>query len=139
MSQLPLPLPEYIGASQPQPAPKLNGTKRSSKADSSSEEEKVEMIAERPSTQPIPMSLSARPMRFAHAGAWPAALTWEDAQVYTSLSNSQLSRFEKKGAIRVRRAGRNGARIVLTSDLDRLLDELFGPKAVGIEEDFDFG
>lgn len=139
MSQLPLPLDENIGASQQPPAPKTKGMKRSSKDDSSSEEEKVEMIAERPSSQLIPMSLSARPMRFAHAGAWPAALTWEDAQAYTSLSNSQLRGFEKKGAIRVRRAGRNGARIILTSDLDRLLEELFGPISVGIEEDFDFG
>lgn len=72
-------------------------------------------------------------------GVWPAALTWEAALAYTSLSPLQLRTFQKQGVISVRRAGRNGARIILRSELDQLLETVFAPTSVAIEEDFDFG
>jgi len=68
---------------------------------------------------------------------WPACLTWADALAYSSLSDSQLRRWKKEGALTVRRAGPHGANLILRSELDRLLESLFDRR--DIEEDFDFG
>lgn len=96
------------------------------------------LVTQRP-TAPAQVPLLDRSTQSPFAGVWPAALTWEAALAYTSLSPLQLRRFKKLGVISARRAGRNGARIFLRSDLDQLLSTLFTPTSVNIEEDFDFG
>lgn len=73
------------------------------------------------------------------AGAWPAGLTWSAALAYTSLSPSQLRRWQRAGALSFRRVGRNGAKIVMRAELDRLLAQIFTPITTDITEDFDFG
>lgn len=95
----------------------------------------LELLVDKRLAAPLP----DRSMQSPYAGVWPAALTYEAALAYTSLSPLQLRRFQKLGVISARRAGRNGARIFLRSELDQLLKTLFAPTSVNIEEDFDFG
>lgn len=139
MSQLPLPLPELVPASGAHRAPVKREKNDVSEGVSSPEEENLELLADKRPAAPPQASLPHRSIQSPFAGAWPAALTWEAALAYTSLSPLQLRSFQKQGVISVRRAGRNGARIMLRSELDQLLETIFSPTSVAIEEDFDFG
>lgn len=71
--------------------------------------------------------------------AWPAALTWDDALTYTSLSEAELRRSERHGLVRFRCVGPRRSRVAPRDQLDRLIAIIFGAPAVGVEEDFDFG
>ena len=74
------------------------------------------------------------------AYGWPPAMTLADARTYCGLSKSQLRRWERCGALTVRKLGRNGARVVLRSELDALLANAFAShRPLDIGEDFDFG
>ena len=73
------------------------------------------------------------------ARPWPAALTWNDALTYTSLSEVELRRGVRRGIVQFRCVGRRGCRVAARDQLDRLVAAVFGPAPVGIEEDFDFG
>lgn len=75
----------------------------------------------------------------AAARPWPAALTWDDALAYTSLSEVELRRGVRRGIVQFRCVGRRGCRVAARDQLDRLIAAVFGPAHVGIEEDFDFG
>ncbi|HEY0013225.1 MAG TPA: hypothetical protein VGB79_10300 [Allosphingosinicella sp.] len=70
---------------------------------------------------------------------WPAALTWQDALAYTSLSDVELRRGVRRGIVKLKCVGRRGCRVAGRDQLDRLVALVFGPEPVGIEEDFDFG
>ena len=74
------------------------------------------------------------------AYGWPPAMTLADARNYSGLSKSQLRRWERCGALTVRKLGRNGAKVVLRSELDALLAHAFASdRHPDIGEDFDFG
>ena len=139
MSQLPLPLPELETPSGPQRVRGDSGKNDVPRGVSSPEEENLQLFADTRPAAPLQVPLPDRSTQSPFTGVWPAALTWEAALAYTSLSPLQLRRFQKLGVISARRAGRNGARIFLRSDLDQLLSTLFAPTSVNIEEDFDFG
>lgn len=70
---------------------------------------------------------------------WPAALTWDEALAYTSLSEVELRRGVRRGIVSFKCVGRRGCRVAARNQLDRLLTLILGPEPVGIEEDFDFG
>jgi len=139
MSQLPLPLPELVPDAKAARARVGSNKNDDSRGVSSPEEENLELLVDKRPAAPLQAPLPDRSMQSPYAGVWPAALTWEATLAYTSLSPLQLRRFQKLGVISARRAGRNGARIFLRSELDQLLKTLFAPTSVNIEEDFDFG
>ena len=106
-------------------------------SDCSSEEEKVQAGTIHSISRP------ARGPGFDEApivvSSWPAALTWQRALEYSSLSQAQLRLGVKQGSLRFLRIGANGARVVARAELDALIAKLFGAAPGGIEEDFDFG
>lgn len=109
----------------------------------SSEENEVEAVtfAVGRLNPPPPQRLTRRDPRRGSSpvAAWPAALTWPAALDYTSLSTTELRRWERAGALRFRRIGRHGARVVMRTELDNLLEQIFGSPFTDIAEDFDFG
>lgn len=146
MSQLALPFDESPSPPVPTGAAKACDVRGGREDDvQSSEEIEVEVPNSTGSDVACaPTSATARMGEFEHRSAsitraWPAALTWSDALAYSSLSPAQLRRWQKSGALRIRRLGRNGAKVVLRSQLDELLELAFGPASTEIEEDFDFG
>lgn len=154
VSQRSLPFDEFAsgrpphGSADGEPAARPTGVEAEDDLNSS-EENQVQVFAEAQVTasdnaQPLASLTSriARPSNregTALKGGWPACLTWADALTYSSLSAPQLLRWQKTGALRVRKVGRNGARVVLRSELDQLLEQLFASSSVDIAEDFDFG
>src|SRR5690606_5910456 len=132
MSQLTLPLDEP--SNRPTPYGAANGRDARGVSEDevqSSEESKVEVM-----TQAGGAACRAYPAavrtQWKGAGrgtstivAWPAALTWSDALDYSSFSPAQLRRWEKAGVLRFRRVGRHGAKVVMRSELDRLLELTF--------------
>lgn len=75
----------------------------------------------------------------AMGNAWPAALNWQDALAYTSLSEVELRRGVRRGLVRFMCVGRRGRRVAPRDQLDRLIADVFCPEPSGVEEDFDFG
>jgi hypothetical protein len=144
MQQLFLPLDGAAAtssASRPRPNPRR---KKSSDERGSSEEKSVQTLFAAPAPQrtealtgtssalePLAGSAVPRP--------WPAALTWEDALQYTSLSEAELRRGVRRGIVRFKCVGRRGGRVAARDQLDRLIADVFEPEPVGVEEDFDFG
>lgn len=152
MSQMPLPFDEL--ARQPAPlqavpagAAPRHEKKEESDDESNSSEEKVLEVSALEGRTPTARSAgkrhgcssSAPPAGHLQHRPWPAGLTWEDALSYSSLSASQLRRWERSGSLTFRRIGRNGAKVVLRAQLDRLLETTFVPTDIDIAEDFDFG
>lgn len=144
MSQLALPLDDPSKRPTPNGAAKGRDARGVSEDDvQSSKEENVQVCAAETQPRAHRRKLESR-SRFSSiepgfgAALWPAALTWSDALKYSSLSPAQMRRWERTGALRFRRLGRNGARVVMRSQLDQLLEAAFAP-APDIEEDFDFG
>ena len=146
MTQFALPLDEPSKRPTPHGAAEGRDARGGSGDDvRSSEESKVEVMTPLGGAgrqaPPVATNLEGRGSlrRALTIGAWPAALTWSDALDYSSFSPAQLRRWEKAGALRFRRVGRNGAKVVMRSQLDQLLEQAFAPVSIDIAEDFDFG
>lgn len=145
MSQLALPLDEPSVPPPPSGGGRGRHAREVTEDDvQSSEESRVEPVFAAgadarvaPATRPAKLQNSSRPASLLRA--WPAALTWSDALDYSSFSPAQLRRWEKAGALRFRRVGRNGAKVVMRFELDRLLEQAFAPASTDVAEDFDFG
>lgn len=146
MSQLALPFEETGRApapSQTVPAAAARRLKREVESDSeykSLEENSVQASVAEPPADTAPLrSRRIEQPQDSRIGSWPAGLTWDDALRYSSLSASQLRRWQKAGVLKVRRVGRHGAKVVMRSELDRLLERVFAAPAGNLAEDFDFG
>lgn len=146
MSQLALPLDDPSKRPTPHGAAKGREARGVSEDDvQSSEESEVEVmsLAGGAARHASPATIYAEgkgPWRATPTiAAWPAALTWSDALDYSSFSPAQLRRWEKAGALRFRRVGRHGAKVVMRSELDQVLERAFAPASIDIAEDFDFG
>jgi len=145
MSQFALPFDEIPKPPTPVGAAKRFAVIGVSEDDvQSSEENEVEAVTlavGRLNAPPPAQRISRKDPRreISPVAAWPAALTWPDALNYTSLSTTELRRWEKAGALRFRRIGRHGARVVMRTELDNLLERIFGATVADIAEDFDFG
>lgn len=117
--------------SSPVPAKRMNATGKDSGAEIKSVKEK-NLMEPGVSRQGVSQLHSAY--------GWPPAMTLADARSYCGLSKSQLRRFERCGALTVRKLGPNGAKVVLRSELDALLANAFAStRPLDIGEDFDFG
>lgn len=66
---------------------------------------------------------------------WPIAMTRELALTYTQVSRAQLDEWERRGTVRFRPRGANGAMITERAQLDEALHQLFGD----VSADLDFG
>jgi hypothetical protein len=146
MSQIELPLDDLSTPPTPSGAAEGHSVCGFSEDDvQSSEESKVEVMtqasgaARHSSPAAVHVNGKGTPRPKSIIAAWPVALTWSDALDYSSISPAQLSRWEKAGALRFRRIGRHGAKVVMRAELDRLLELTFAPAALDISEDFDFG
>ena len=67
--------------------------------------------------------------------AWPAALNRDQALAYSGVAETQLREWGKRGKVRFRPRGPNGAMLCLRSDLDNALTEMF---VTGSAEDLEF-
>lgn len=76
-----------------------------------------------------------------HAAGFPAALNWKQGLAYSGLAPAYLRRLIKERRLVCRPFGPNGSKVMLRSELDRILGEILGAemKCATIEEDFDFG
>jgi hypothetical protein len=147
MRQLPLPL--SVSDKLTDLAARCPRERRASKkGDRKSSEEKVVLPLFVPAACPPPVPVLAkgpvvlpasRSRPTAQPPAWPAALTWDDALTYTSLSEAELRRSERHGLIRFKCVGPRRSRVAPRDQLDRLISIIFGAPTVGVEEDFDFG
>lgn len=70
---------------------------------------------------------------------WPAAMNREAALAYTGVAETLLRNWERAKRVRFSASGPNGAKLVLRSELDAALADLFGPETTDIGEDLDFG
>lgn len=66
---------------------------------------------------------------------WPAAMTRSMALAYTSVSDAQMTAWERSGAVRFCARGPNGAKITERAQLDDAVRAMFGDVA----DDMDFG
>jgi len=70
---------------------------------------------------------------------WPASMTADESVEYTGLSATEILRAERDGRLNFKPLGRNGAKVVLRTQLDALLDFLWNDRAGTPLEDMDFG
>ena len=138
-------LPFELPAGDSRPTPRASkGRKGRSDDQRSFEERDVQNVSATSAADPAAArgapQLARELLRFGvTTGAWPAALTWQDALTYTSLSEVELRRGVRRGLVRFRCVGRRGSRVAPREQLDRLIAAVFGPEPSGVEEAFDFG
>lgn len=68
---------------------------------------------------------------------WPAAMTRPEALSYTRMAEAQLREWERRGLVRFRHKGANGAAVALRADLDAALRTLFESAADDEPIEFD--
>lgn len=65
---------------------------------------------------------------------WPAGMSRALALAYTGVGEAQLKEWERSGKVRFRPRGPRGQMLILRSDLDAALSDLFGREGEGAIE-----